>query len=258
MKNIIEIKEKIMPEIELLAKECGKIMLEAKITDKGSMISSKEGLNNYVTVFDKKIQTIAKNRLKEILPEAFFMGEENNEQDDISHGYAFIVDPIDGTSNFIKGMRRSCISIGLTLDASPVAGVIYDPYGNFLYSAVKGYGAFMNGEKMHVNNDKTIDGIVAVGTAPYNVELKNSVIDQISKYLGKCLDIRRLGSAALDLCDIAAGRTCLYFEPIVNPWDYCAGAVIVTEAGGKVSTFEGDPLEFTHTTSIKASNGIAE
>ena len=252
------INDEIINQIKDLAKECGTIMLEAENVDKSTGISSKEGQNNFVTLYDKRIQTIAKNRLAEIMPDALFMGEENGEQDDISKGYAFVVDPIDGTSNFIKNLRRSCISIGLTLDAFPIAGVIYDPYNDRLYSTVKRSGAFMNDKPIHVNSDKTSDGIVAIGTAPYNVELKKEVIAEISSYLGNCIDIRRLGSAALDLCDIAAGRTCLYFEPVVNPWDYCAGALLVTEAGGKVTTFDGLPLEFTHTTSIKASNGIAE
>jgi myo-inositol-1(or 4)-monophosphatase len=247
--------KKLMPSIEKVMRKCGDIMLSARSTNMESLISSKEGRHNLVTEYDKRIQSILKDELETILPEALFYGEENGEQCDISKGYAFVVDPIDWTSNFIKNLDRSCISVGLCKDAQPIMGMIYDPYNNCMYNALSNEGAFLNGHRIHVSDDSLEDGIVTVGTAPYNEELTDISFDLFRRYFGKCIDIRRFGSAALDLCDVAAGRTCLYAEPIVSPWDICAGAVIVREAGGRVRTLDGGEINFTAKTSIRADNG---
>ncbi|MBP5163990.1 MAG: inositol monophosphatase [Lachnospiraceae bacterium] len=248
-----EVREKISPVI----RECGKLMLAAKEENISSSTEEKGSRHNLVTKYDKLIQEKLKNKLSEIMPSALFLGEENEKQPDIRNGYAFIVDPIDGTSNFIKGLDTSCISIGMTYDAVPVCGIIYNPYKDELFTAAEGKGAYLNGKQIHVNNDAIEDGLVAFGTAPYNPELSEKMFSMIKSYFGRCLDIRRFGSAALDLCDLAAGRTCLYIEPLVAPWDVCAGTIIVREAGGTVTDLDGNELQFLTKTSIKASNGVA-
>ena len=249
-----EVIEKIIPVI----RECGQMMLKAKEEDIGSKTEEKGSRHNLVTKYDKLIQEKLKKSLSEIMPDASFLGEENGEQPDIEKGYAFVVDPIDGTSNFIKGLDTSCISVGMTYDAKPVAGLIYNPYKDELFTAAEGKGAYLNGKKIHVNNDAIEDGLVAFGTAPYNPELSEKMFSMVKSYFGKCLDLRRFGSAALDMCDLAAGRTCLYIEPLVCPWDVCAGTVIVREAGGIVTDLDGNELQILTKTSIKASNGVAK
>ncbi|WP_051226953.1 inositol monophosphatase family protein [Butyrivibrio sp. MC2013] len=248
--------KQLMQDICAVMRECGDIMLSTDFKERQEATSSKEGRHNLVTLYDSMIQDKLKDALSRIFPQALFYGEENGDRDDISKGYAFVVDPIDGTSNFIKGLMRSCISVGMTLDAIPMMGIIYDPYRDHFYTAIKGEGAFLNGSPIHVNRDSLENGIVTIGTAPYNKELTEESFALYKKFFGKCIDIRRFGSAALDMCDVAAGRTCLYAEPIIEPYDICAGVVIVEEAGGVVTDLNGEPVSMLKKSSIMADNGL--
>ena len=237
--------------------ECGEIILEA--TDIQRKTHLKEGRGNFVTEYDSKVQAALKEKLLSLLPEAVFFGEEDGaDKTDISKGYAFIVDPIDGTANFTRGLNHSCISVALAKDGYPIKGVIYNPYKKETYYAEKGKGAFLNGERIHVSDKGLEEGLVLFGTAPYNVELTNTTIDMLTRYFLKSQDIRRSGSAALDLCTIACGKAELYFEMILSPWDYAAGALIVEEAGGIVSRPDGKPLTFDKKQAVVARTPRAE
>lgn len=237
--------------------ECGEIILEA--TDIQRKTHLKEGRGNFVTEYDSKVQAMLKEKLLTLLPEAAFFGEEDEaDKTDISKGYAFIVDPIDGTANFTRGLDHSCISVALAKDGYPIKGVIYNPYKKETYYAERGGGAFCNGEPIHVSDKSLEEGLVFFGTAPYNVELTNTTINMLSRYFLKTQDIRRSGSAALDLCTIACGKAELYFEMILSPWDYAAGALIVEEAGGIVSRPDGAPLTFDKKQAVVARTPKAE
>lgn len=237
--------------------ECGEIILEA--TDIQRKTHLKEGRGNFVTEYDSKVQAALKEKLLSLLPEAVFFGEEDGaDKTDISKGYAFIVDPIDGTANFTRGLNHSCISVALAKDGYPIKGAIYNPYKKETYYAEKGKGAFLNGERIHVSDKGLEEGLVLFGTAPYNVELTNTTIDMLTRYFLKSQDIRRSGSAALDLCTIACGKAELYFEMILSPWDYAAGALIVEEAGGIVSRPDGKPLTFDKKQAVVARTPRAE
>lgn len=237
--------------------ECGEIILEA--TDIQRKTHLKEGRGNFVTEYDSKVQAMLKEKLLTLLPEAAFFGEEDEaDKTDISKGYAFIVDPIDGTANFTRGLDHSCISVALAKDGYPIKGVIYNPYKKETYYAERGGGAFCNGEPIHVSDKSLEEGLVFFGTAPYNVELTNTTINMLSRYFLKTQDVRRSGSAALDLCTIACGKAELYFEMILSPWDYAAGALIVEEAGGIVSRSDGAPLTFDKKQAVVARTPKAE
>ena len=237
--------------------ECGEIILEA--TDIQRKTHLKEGRGNFVTEYDSKVQAMLKEKLLTLLPEAAFFGEEDEaDKTDISKGYAFIVDPIDGTANFTRGLDHSCISVALAKDGYPIKGVIYNPYKKETYYAERGGGAFCNGEPIHVSDKSLEEGLVFFGTAPYNVELTNTTINMLSRYFLKTQDVRRRGSAALDLCTIACGKAELYFEMILSPWDYAAGALIVEEAGGIVSRPDGAPLTFDKKQAVVARTPKAE
>lgn len=237
--------------------ECGEIILEA--TDIQRKTHLKEGRGNFVTEYDSKVQAMLKEKLLTLLPEAAFFGEEDEaDKTDISKGYAFIVDPIDGTANFTRGLDHSCISVALAKDGYPIKGVIYNPYKKETYYAERGGGAFCNGEPIHVSDKSLEEGLVFFGTAPYNVELTNTTINMLSRYFLKTQDVRRSGSAALDLCTIACGKAELYFEMILSPWDYAAGALIVEEAGGIVSRPDGAPLTFDKKQAVVARTPKAE
>ena len=236
-------------------RECGGIMLKAHRDP--SMVTAKEGHANFVTTYDKAIQEKLKKGLTDILPDSLFVGEEEVIHPDISKGYVFIVDPIDGTTNFIRDYKQSCISVALLKDGSQQMGLVYNPYLDEMFTAVKGGGAYLNGTKIMVSNLVLGEGIVIFGTSPYYSELNRKSFDLAYHYFRRALDIRRSGSSALDLCSIAAGRAEVFFELRLSPWDYAAGSLIVTEAGGIVTTLEGSPLKFDTICSVIATNGIA-
>ena len=243
----------LIAQIGALVKECGAILLTA---DRAKMqIDEKGGSANFVTEYDKKAQDFLFAGLSEILPEAHFIGEEGEQDRSIPDGFCFIVDPIDGTTNFIKDYHMSSISVGLLKDGKAYLGVIYNPYLDELYWAKRGEGAFCNGEPIRVSSRPLSQGIVLFGTAPYNKDtLAEDTFRMMYEYYMKSLDIRRSGSAALDFCAVAAGRAELFFELILSPWDFAAGALIVEEAGGIVTTLDGKPLRYDDKISILARN----
>ncbi len=245
---------KIINEICNLVKECGKVILNA---DREKMaIDTKSGIADLVTEYDTKIQKQLFEGLKKILPEAKLIGEEGSSDELTSEGYAFVVDPIDGTTNFIKDYHISAISVALLKDGEPEAGVVYNPYLNEIFYAIKGCGAFCNGNKIKVSSAPLSNALVLFGTSPYDKTLSEKTFQIAAQYLNDALDIRRCGSAALDLCSVASGRADLYFELQVSPWDFAAGKLLVEEAGGVVTTFDGKPLSFNGKTSIIAKNNV--
>lgn len=250
---MISLKE-VVNKICSLVRECGKVMLNA---DREKMaIDIKSGVADLVTEYDKGIQEQLKVGLKSILPEAKFIGEEGSNDELTDEGYAFIVDPIDGTTNFVKDYHMSAISVALLSGKDVVAGVVYNPYLDETFYAIKGEGAFCNGKRISVSSQPIDKALVIFGSSPYDKSLFPKTIEVLSEYFYKVLDIRRSGSAALDLCCIASGRADLFFELQISPWDFAAGKLLIEEAGGVVTTFDGAPLTFDGKTSILAKNNV--
>lgn len=235
-----------------LVRKCGELIKNANRDE--LQIDSKAGHANFVTEYDKRVQDMLKEGLKEIAADVKFIGEEGEAQGFLDKGRFFIVDPIDGTTNFIKDYHMSCISVGLIEDGKGSKAVVYNPYLDEMFYAAKGLGAYCNGKRIHVSNQPLENGIVLFGTSPYNAELSEKSFETAYAYFKKALDIRRSGSAALDLCSIAAGRAELYFELILSPWDYAAGALIVEEAGGIVSDMDGNPIVYDRPCPVLARN----
>ena len=246
--------EQLLENIIHAVRACGTIILNADRTKSG--IDEKAGHANFVTAYDKKVQSELQKRLLEILPEAVFVGEEEDVHASVKDGYAFIVDPIDGTTNFIKDYHASAISVALIKDAKRYMGVVYNPYLDEVYTAVKGKGAFLNGSPIQVSRQPLENGIVIYGTATYYEEYAKATFDMAYDYYCKALDVRRSGSAALDLCNIAAGRAELFFELRLCPWDYAAGSLIVEEAGGVVTTIDGGELPLNEGCGVLATNAV--
>ena len=238
-----------------LVRECGQFIKNA---DRSHLhIDAKSGRANFVTEYDKLVQERLRAGLREIMPDAHFVGEEGSTQQFAPVGKFFIVDPIDGTTNFIKDYRFSCVSVALIVDGVAAFGVVYNPYADEMFCARRGQGAFCNGKRIHVSAEPLEDGIVVFGSAPYHEELKEKTFKLAYAYFRKAMDVRRSGSAALDLCTIAAGRAELFFELVLSPWDYAAGGLIVTEAGGLVSDCDGQPLAYDRPCSVLARNKVA-
>jgi len=242
--------EQIYEKIMQLMRECGDVMQNA---DRSQIdVDSKAGHGNFVTKYDTMIQDMLEKGLKEIMPEAAFVGEEQEQRDFPREGYAFIVDPIDGTTNFIKDLHFSCIAVGLIHDLDRIAGFVYNPYADEMFSAVKGQGAYLNGKPIHVSGASLENSVVLIGTAPYYDDMAELCMKKATEYVLKAIDVRRGGSAELDLCTLACGRAEVYFEPRLQPWDFCAGSLIVEEAGGKVTQTDGSPLDVTRPCSLLA------
>lgn len=246
--------EQLLENIINAVHVCGEMILNADRTK--TDIDEKAGHANFVTAYDKKVQSKLQRRLLEILPEAVFVGEEEDEHASVKDGYAFIVDPIDGTTNFIKDYHASAISVGLLKDAQRYMGVVYNPYLDEVFTAVRGKGAFLNGKPIQVSKQTLANGIVIFGTAPYYEELAKASFDMAYDYFCKALDVRRSGSAALDLCNVAAGRAELFFELRLCPWDYAAGSLIVEEAGGVVTTIDGEAITLDEGCGVLATNAV--
>ena len=247
------------PELESiceLVRACGLFIKD--INRDHLHVDAKSGRADLVTQYDKQVQERLRTGLLEIMPDAHFVGEEGSTQQFAPTGTFFIVDPIDGTTNFIKDYHFSCISVALVVDNAAELGVIYNPYADEMFCAQRGEGAFCNGKRLHVSNEPLENGIVVFGTAPYHEELNEKTFQLAYAYFKKALDVRRSGSAALDLCTIAAGRAELFFELVLSPWDYAAGALIVKEAGGLVSDYDGRPLAYDRPCSVLARNKLAD
>lgn len=241
----------ILEQIIQAVRECGELILHADRTH--AMTEIKDGQsNNLVTRYDRAVQQELYKKLLDIVPHAHFVGEEESVHESIAQGTAFIVDPIDGTTNFVKDYKCSAISVAMTRDAIPEIGVIYNPYLNEMFYARRGRGAFCNGTPIHVSNKPLKQGLTLFGSASYYQELVDDSFRLLRLCFDRSMDIRRSGSAALDLCAIAAGRAELFFELRLQPWDYAAGALIVREAGGSVTRIEGGDIDLTHACSVLA------
>ena len=214
-----------------------------------------KGLADYVTQVDTNIQNFLARELSRIAPDIQFLGEEEGLHEMGSDTY-WILDPIDGTTNLIHDYQHSTVSLGLYSKGEIVLGIIYDPFREDVYYARKGGGSFLNGKQIHVSGAKTLsETIVAFGTATYQKELAEENFRRLEHVHAKSQDIRRTGSAALDLAYVACGRTGGFFEIRLQPWDFAAGMLLVTEAGGKITDFEGKPLNLLRPGSVLATNG---
>lgn len=244
--------DQLVSKIGALVKTCGRIILQADRTRMG--ISDKAGVANFVTEYDKLVQDHLRRGLLSICPDAAFVGEEGECDVYTERGRCFIVDPIDGTTNFIKDYHMSAISVGMTEDGQLQIGVIYNPYTDELFTAWRGGGAYCNGKPICVSKEPLENGIVLFGTSPYNAALSKKSFEMAYDYCQKALDIRRSGAAAIEFASVASGRAELFFELELAPWDYAAGALLVREAGGLVTTVDGKEISLDKPCSILARN----
>lgn len=244
----------MLKQITDIVREAAQIVLAAR--DIPSQTHEKTSAADLVTEYDLAVERFLKEKLPPLVPGSVFFGEEEAENADPSRGWAFIVDPIDGTTNFVRDLRQSAISVALARDGAVEYGVVYDLYKDELFSARRGGGAFLNGQPVRVSRRPIEQGVFGMGTAIYRREYLEPTMRLTEQLFRRSCDFRRLGAAALDLCNVACGRTDLFFEYSLCPWDQAAGSLIVTEAGGFVCTLEGGPLSLTDRCSVWASNQV--
>ena len=243
-------REHLAASVERIAREAGRIILRFGDFD----VEQKEGHANFVTSVDKAVQDYLSAALQSALPGSAFIGEEQ-ENGALTDAPTWIIDPVDGTTNLIHNYRQSAVSIALCENGQPVLAAVYQPYTDEFFFAEKGRGATLNGEAIRVSGTEFGRALVGFGTSPYNAALAVDSMNLALSFMRSCADIRRSGSAALDLCHVACGRLDVFFELVLQPWDYAAGALLVMEAGGQlIMPFSGDGLCFSRPQGILAAN----
>ena len=222
------------------------------------LVREKTGPRDLVTKYDSMVQAFLERELTALLPEAGFLGEEDGKQaDSLERSWVFIVDPIDGTTNFVQGFRNSSISVALMHNGEIEYGLVHNPFDGELYTAQRGKGAFLNGRPIRTTDRDLEHSLLIFGTALYYRELIDETLEIFNKMFPLVQDIRRFGSAALDLCYVAAGRAGLFFECRLCPWDYAAGGLIAREAGCLVTRLSGEPLLYSEKCSVLAGSPLA-
>lgn len=250
---MFELTHEEIKRTEEIIKSAGSLLLNSS----ASITTVKEGTANYVTDMDIAIQNYLETKLSAIFPEAEFLAEEDDEsgRSGLSDRLTFIIDPIDGTTNFIRNLNNSSVSVGICYKRKPVAGFVLQPYTNEFYTAFDGKGAYLNGNKITVSGRSLKESLVGIGTSPYyRKELASCTSGVIADLFPEIADFRRLASAAQDLCLLASGKIDAFFEYRLSPWDYAAGMIIVNEAGGIITDLDGNPPDLSRKSPVICGN----
>lgn len=238
----------LLSKVIEIVKEASSLATEAHIS-----IKEKGNKDNIVTNADIAVEKYLKEKLTSLIPSGF-LGEEGD--DDRNHDYIWIVDPIDGTMNYARNLRQSAISVGLLHQDEIVLGVVYNPFLEELYYAEKGGGAYLNGERIHVSSQPFEEGLLCTAFSLYKKEYAEICEDIVKDVYKECSDFRRFGSCALELCYLASGRVDLYFEIRIFPWDYSGAEIILKEAGGILTAYDGNPLDHKKETVLIGANNL--
>ena len=238
-----------------IIKKAGKILKEGFYTDKDITFKAKKDV---VTQFDVAVEKYLKKKFTKRFKNFNIIAEESDNAN-IEFNNSIIIDPIDGTTNFVNGVPHTAISVGVYKNKKPYLAIVYNPILDELYTAKIGRGAYLNGKKLKVSlEDNFQKSLLATGfpyTSGTDENDLNDVIKKIKDVLPLCQDLRRLGSASLDLCYVAKGTFDGYYEMNLRPWDVSAGVLILTEAGGVVTNISGGEYNLFEDKYLVASNG---
>lgn len=231
----------------------GDVMLQRFGTD---VRVDKKGAIDLVTEVDVAIEREFRARIAERFPDHTVLGEEMGGSLEVPEGPCWVFDPIDGTTNFAHGIPIFCSSLALEIDGVAQVAAVYDPTRRELFTAERGGGAFLNGKPMKVSAAETLLEAVLVTGFPYDVHARVAeIVGLFGEFVGRARAVRRLGSAAIDLCYVAAGRMDGFWERDLNAWDIAGGALLVEEAGGTITNFKGEPFA-SRGRDVVASNGV--
>lgn len=237
-----------------IVKEAGEILKDGYFSKKDVTFKATKDM---VTKYDVAVENFLKKRFLEEFRDFNVIAEESDNTD-LEFNNSIIVDPIDGTTNFVNKVPHTCISVGVYKDKKPFIGIVFNPILDELYTAVVGDGAYLNDEKIQVSDENDFQKSLLSTGFPYsnatNQDDLNDVIKKMKDILPRCQDIRRLGSAAIDLCFVARGTYEGYYEMNLKAWDVSAGLIILQEAGGVVTTLDGSDYTLFEDKYIVASN----
>jgi myo-inositol-1(or 4)-monophosphatase len=219
----------------------------------------KKGIRDLVTEVDLECERMCRSVIAERFPDHDILAEELSsgpgQQATARHRWVF--DPVDGTTNYAHGLPIFCASLALEVDGQPEVAAVYDPTRKELFTAERGQGAYLNGTSLAVSNATDVLESLLVTGFPYDVHKRaGDLVGLFAAFLGRARAVRRLGSAALDLCYVAAGRFEAFWEQYLKPWDVAAGVLLVTEAGGRVSGMDGSPFNATAGHLVASNGGI--
>lgn len=235
----------ILTSVEQIARDAGHFILNEQTRFKNTRVE-KKGHNDFVSYVDRGAEEIIVEGLKDLIPEAAFHTEEATTER-TSAEYTWVIDPLDGTTNFIHGVPFFAVSIALLQNNEPIIGVVYEINQNEMFTAIKGNGTHLNGNRIHVSDcDLVSESLVGTGFPYYDYHLMDKYLDLFKHLMQHSRGLRRPGSAATDLAYTAAGRFDSFYEYSLSPWDVAAGVLLVREAGGTVTNFDGgDDAIFT-------------
>lgn len=243
--------------IESLVRNAGQNLLGK---NKDLSITIKPGEANFVTAYDIANQKyLIENILKEV-PDASFFGEEDTEysvKQVSKNGITFIIDPIDGTTNFMFGYKHSNVSVGIAENGIIIAGFVYDPYLDEMYSAYLNKGSFLNGDRLCISDRSIEQGIVGFDFSRYVPEEDELLWKILPELNSRCAALRNLGSSASDMCRIATGANTGFFHTHLQPYDYAAASLIITEAGGIITRINGTPPDLNRPCGVIAGTPTA-
>jgi myo-inositol-1(or 4)-monophosphatase len=235
------------------AQEAGKIIADAYRTD--FRVDYKQGtVTNLVTEVDRRAEAMILEMLTASFPDHQILAEECGKADRKDSSFRWLVDPLDGTTNFTHGFPIFSVSIGLEIDGRMRLGVVYDPLRRELFEAEAGKGAFLNGERIQVSKVTDLAKALLITGFPYDHDGRRQNLGFFGRFAVEAQGVRRTGSAALDFCYVAAGRVDGFWELKLYPWDVAAGSLIVTEAGGMVTDLAGKRFTLEDAQTV-ASNG---
>ena len=242
-------------ELIKIIKKAGKILKKGYYSNKDVTFKAKKDL---VTKYDVAIENYLKEKFTKKFKEFNIIAEESDNTN-VEFNNSIIIDPIDGTTNFVNGVPHTAISVGVYKDKKPYLAIVYNPILDELYEAKIGKGAFLNGKKLKVSVEADLQKALLVTGFPYtsasNEDDLNDVVKKIKDILPLCQDLRRLGSASIDLCLVARGTFEGYYEMNLKPWDVSAGVLILSEAGGKITNINGGEYNLFEDKYIVATNG---
>lgn len=231
----------------IAAAEKAAASLMADYTNRDALTVEHKGAGDFVSQADKKAETVLFAFLQEKFPEWGFVGEEGADTTGSDARYRWIIDPLDGTTNFLQGIPYWAVSVGLEFNGEMIAGVVYDAVKKEIFAAEKGKGAYLNGKRIHVSDRTDLgNAMVAVGITGTRASRKKDMQAHVAKINEVCADLRRFAACSLDMSYVACGRLDAYAEYGVKPWDLGAGVVIVREAGGLVTDLSSGTEMFTN------------
>lgn len=244
----------ILEELIVLAREQG-VFIEQQAVAFNQDVVELKARNQLVSYVDREVEKKIVEKLGQLIPDSGFLCEEETLQN-INKRITWIVDPLDGTTNFVHGIKNYSISIALEIENEIVLGLVYCIPNNEMFTAQKSGGAFLNGNPIQVSRRSLSESLIATGFPFHTKELVPEFLGLLSKVLMNCRGVRRLGSAAIDLAYVAAGRFDGFFEMGLNPWDAAAGKLLIEEAGGIVSDFNAQPINDKYDRIVACSNSI--